>query len=162
MKILEIKVLKGPNYWSVRRIKLIQMKLDLEEMEQRPTNAVPGFRQRLEKMFPTMIEHRCSVGTRGGFFERVEEYHNGLQRTDGRNILSSALYGRADHGLPSWGTFSICVSFHKPVATRSVRIAVVPALEKTGRERNSRLIFLADICSASNSVACCCVDSRRQ
>ena len=73
MKIVEIKVLKGPNYWSVRRPKLIQMKLDLEDMEERPTNAIDGFSQRLEKMFPSMIEHRCSVGTRGGFFQRVEE-----------------------------------------------------------------------------------------
>ncbi len=73
MKIVEIKILRGPNYWSVRRTKLIQMKLDLEEMEQRPTNSIKGFRQRLEEMFPTMIEHRCSVGTPGGFFERVEE-----------------------------------------------------------------------------------------
>jgi len=73
MKITEIKVLKGPNYWSVRRLKLIQMKLDLEEMEQRPTNSIPGFRERLEKLFPTMIEHRCSVGTKGGFFQRIEE-----------------------------------------------------------------------------------------
>jgi cyanophycin synthetase len=73
MKIAEIKVLKGPNYWSVRRSKLIQMKLDLEEMEQKPSNEIPGFRERLEKMFPSMIEHRCSVGERGGFFQRVEE-----------------------------------------------------------------------------------------
>jgi cyanophycin synthetase len=73
MKILEIKVLKGPNYWSIRRAKLIQMKLDLEDMEQRPTNTIPGFRERLEKLFPTMFEHRCSVGTPGGFFQRVEE-----------------------------------------------------------------------------------------
>ena len=73
MKILEIKVLKGPNYWSVRRTKLIQMKLDLEELEQRPTNTIPGFRERLEKMFPTMIEHRCSEAVRGGFFKRVDE-----------------------------------------------------------------------------------------
>lgn len=73
MKILEIKVLKGPNYWSVRRPKLIQMKLDLEEMEQRPSNTIEGFRQRLEAVFPSMIEHRCSVGVRGGFFQRVEE-----------------------------------------------------------------------------------------
>ncbi len=73
MKIVEIKVLRGPNYWSVRRSKLIQMKLDLEEMEQRPTNLIPGFRQRLEKMFPTMYEHRCSEAVAGGFFSRVEE-----------------------------------------------------------------------------------------
>ncbi|MBI1782031.1 MAG: cyanophycin synthetase [Sphingobacteriales bacterium] len=73
MKILEIKVLKGPNYWSVRRNKLIQMKLDLEELEQSPTNKIPGFRERLEKLFPTMIEHRCSEAMRGGFFKRVDE-----------------------------------------------------------------------------------------
>ncbi len=73
MKILEIKVLKGPNYWSVRRNKLIQMKLDLEEMEQKPTNVIAGFKDRLEKMFPSMFSHRCSVGEPGGFFQRVEE-----------------------------------------------------------------------------------------
>ncbi len=73
MKILEIKVLRGPNYWSVNRSKLIQMKLDLEEKEQMPTNMIPGFRQRLESLMPTLIEHRCSVGTPGGFFERVDE-----------------------------------------------------------------------------------------
>ncbi len=73
MKIVEIKVLRGPNYWSVRRTKLIQMKLDLEEKEKMPTNLIPGFRQRLENMIPSLIEHRCSVGARGGFFERVDE-----------------------------------------------------------------------------------------
>jgi cyanophycin synthetase len=73
MKILEIKILRGPNFWSVRRTKLIQMKLDLEDLEQRPTNVIPGFRQRLEKLFPTMIEHRCSEAMRGGFFKRVDE-----------------------------------------------------------------------------------------
>lgn len=73
MKIIEIKILRGPNYWSVRRTKLIQMKLDLEEMEQYPTHTIPGFRERLEKMFPSLYNHRCSIGTPGGFFKRVEE-----------------------------------------------------------------------------------------
>jgi len=73
MIIEEIKVLRGPNYWSVRRPKLIQMKLQLEDMEQRPTNSIPGFRERLEKMFPSMYEHRCSEGVPGGFFHRVDE-----------------------------------------------------------------------------------------
>jgi cyanophycin synthetase len=73
MKIVEIKVLRGPNYWSVRRPHLIQMRLDLEEMEARPTNEIPGFRERLEKLFPSMYGHRCSVGEPGGFFQRVDE-----------------------------------------------------------------------------------------
>ncbi len=73
MRILEIKVLRGPNYWSVRRTKLIQMKLDLEEKENMPTNKIPGFRERLEKLLPSLYEHRCSVGKPGGFFQRVDE-----------------------------------------------------------------------------------------
>jgi len=73
MQILELKVLRGPNYWSVRRPKLIQMKLDLEELEEKPTNKIDGFRQRLENLFPTMIEHRCSELVRAGFFMRVDE-----------------------------------------------------------------------------------------
>ena len=73
MKIEDIKILKGPNYWSVRRLKLIQMRLNLEEMEQRPTNKIEGFRERLEKLFPSMYEHRCSEGVPGGFFMRVDE-----------------------------------------------------------------------------------------
>ncbi|CAN5617744.1 cyanophycin synthetase [soil metagenome] len=73
MKIEDIKVLKGPNYWSVRRLKLIQMRLNLEELEQSPTNKIDGFLERLEIMFPTMYEHRCSEGVPGGFFKRVKE-----------------------------------------------------------------------------------------
>ena len=73
MKIVEIKALRGPNYWSVRRGKLIQMKLDLEEMEQRPTNKIKGFRQRLQSLLPSMYSHRCSEGKPGGFFARVDE-----------------------------------------------------------------------------------------
>ena len=72
MKIDKIQALRGPNIWSVQRKKLIQMRLDLEEMEERPTNKIEGFRERIEAMFPTMIEHRCSEGCRGGFFSRVE------------------------------------------------------------------------------------------
>jgi cyanophycin synthetase len=72
MKIDKIQALRGPNIWSVQRKKLIQMRLDLEELEERPTNKIEGFRERIEAMFPTMIEHRCSEGCRGGFFSRVE------------------------------------------------------------------------------------------
>ena len=65
--------MRGPNYWSVRRPKLIQMKIDLEELEQRPTNKIEGFKERLDALLPTMIAHRCSEGVRGGFYMRLEE-----------------------------------------------------------------------------------------
>jgi cyanophycin synthetase len=73
MKILKIQALRGPNIWSVRRKKLIQMRLDLEELEQLPTNKIPGFSERIEAMFPSMYEHRCSEGVPGGFFSRVKD-----------------------------------------------------------------------------------------
>ena len=73
MKIVDIKTMKGPNYWSVRRHNLTVMVLDLEEMEQFPTNKIDGFGERLEAMFPSMYSHRCSVGCEGGFFQRVTE-----------------------------------------------------------------------------------------
>ncbi|MGZ5303355.1 MAG: cyanophycin synthetase family protein, partial [Bacteroidia bacterium] len=73
MKILEIRALNGPNYWSVWRHKLIVMKLDLQEMEEKPSNKIPGFVDRLEKLLPSMYDHRCSEGYRGGFFDRVEK-----------------------------------------------------------------------------------------
>lgn len=73
MKIRSINAMRGPNYWSIRRHKLIVMVLDLEEMEEKPSDKVPGFAERLEKMFPGMYEHRCSVGTAGGFFKRVHD-----------------------------------------------------------------------------------------
>lgn len=73
MRIVEIKTMRGPNYWSIRRNKLIQMKLDLEEHEEMPTNKIEGFRQRLEELIPTLYDHRCSEGVPGGFFHRVDE-----------------------------------------------------------------------------------------
>jgi len=49
------------------------MTLDLEDYEQKPTNKIDGFYERLKEMFPSMYEHRCSEGCAGGFFMRVVE-----------------------------------------------------------------------------------------
>ena len=73
MKIIDIRVLRGPNYWSNFRKKLVVMKLDIEDLENFPTDKIKGFPERLEKMFPTMVKHRCSRNKEGGFFERVAE-----------------------------------------------------------------------------------------
>jgi len=73
MRIREINAMRGPNYWSIRRHKLIVMVLDLEEMEELPSNKIEGFSDRLKMMFPSMYSHRCSVGEPGGFFQRVED-----------------------------------------------------------------------------------------
>jgi cyanophycin synthetase len=73
MKILKIQALRGPNIWSINRKKLIQMRLDLEELEHLPTNKIDGFRERIASLMPSLIEHRCSEGTIGGFFHRIDK-----------------------------------------------------------------------------------------
>jgi cyanophycin synthetase len=73
MKILDLKVLKGPNYWSNYRRKLIVMKLDIGIYESLPTIAIPGFTERLTELIPSLYSHRCSVGAAGGFIKRMQE-----------------------------------------------------------------------------------------
>lgn len=64
--------MRGPNYWSVSRHRLIVMRLDIEELEERPTDRIPGFADRLKALLPSLYTHRCSEDHEGGFFERVD------------------------------------------------------------------------------------------
>src|SRR5215212_1855276 len=73
MEIKEIKVLRGPNFWSIKKHKLIQMLLDLEEMEDLPTNKIPGFHERIQQLLPSLHDHQCSENKPGGFFIRVKD-----------------------------------------------------------------------------------------
>ncbi|MBD2306655.1 cyanophycin synthetase [Chroococcidiopsis sp. FACHB-1243] len=73
MRILKIQTLRGPNYWSIRRHKLILMRFDLEELAEQPTNQIPGFYEGLVETLPSLESHFCSPGCRGGFLMRVRE-----------------------------------------------------------------------------------------
>ena len=73
MRILKIQTLRGPNYWSIRRHKLIVMRLDLENLAETPSNEIPGFYEGLVEALPTLEGHYCSPGCRGGFLMRVRE-----------------------------------------------------------------------------------------
>lgn len=71
IRILETLVLKGPNYWSYRPC--VWMRIDLGDFQEKPTNTLPRFRERLVELLPTLHEHHCSEGHAGGFLERVQE-----------------------------------------------------------------------------------------
>jgi cyanophycin synthetase len=73
MRILDIKALRGPNYWSGYRKRLIVMRLDLEDFEQKPTDKIENFTARLEEVMPSLVKHGCSYQERGGFLRRVKE-----------------------------------------------------------------------------------------
>ena len=59
MRILELKAMRGPNYWSVNRHNLIVMRLDIEDLEQKPTDKIPGSTS-ASRPAATMFSHRCS------------------------------------------------------------------------------------------------------
>jgi cyanophycin synthetase len=73
MKILEIRTLRGANYWSGYWKRLINMRLDLEEYEEKPTDKIKGFHERMRELMPSLYSHGCSYQEDGGFLRRVEE-----------------------------------------------------------------------------------------
>jgi cyanophycin synthetase len=73
MEILEIRTLRGPNYWSGYWKKLIIMRLDIGEYEERPTDKMAGFYGRMTEVMPSLGTHGCSYQEPGGFLRRVEE-----------------------------------------------------------------------------------------
>lgn len=73
MEILEIRTLRGPNYWSGYWKKLIIMRLDIGEYENKPTDKIKGFYDRMNEIMPSLVTHGCSYGEDGGFLRRVAE-----------------------------------------------------------------------------------------
>ena len=69
LDIQRIYTLRGPNVWS--RSPVLEAWVDLGELKDSPSDSIPGFNDRLMAWLPSMIEHRCSIGERGGFFERL-------------------------------------------------------------------------------------------
>lgn len=71
LKILESQIYRGPNVWA--RVPVIRLKVDLGEIEERPSNTVDGFYDQLVEHIPSLYDHYCSLGRPGGFLERVQE-----------------------------------------------------------------------------------------
>ena len=71
MRILETRVYRGPNPYGYRP--LIRLILDLEDLEEYPTDKMPGFTDGLLALMPSLEEHGCSYGRPGGFIQRMRE-----------------------------------------------------------------------------------------
>lgn len=65
----KVLALRGPNIWA--NFPVLEAWVDLAELRDTSSEMIDGFNERLKGWLPSMIEHRCSVGTRGGFFERL-------------------------------------------------------------------------------------------
>jgi len=71
IEILDVIPLRGPNIWTYRPV--LEAWIDIGELEDSPSNTLPGFYERLTAWLPSLVEHRCSYGERGGFLQRVRE-----------------------------------------------------------------------------------------
>jgi cyanophycin synthetase len=71
MQIRKILSLVGPNVWA--NYPVLEAWVDLGPLDTQPSNTLPGFVDRLIAWLPSMIEHRCSEGARGGFFLRLRD-----------------------------------------------------------------------------------------
>lgn len=71
IEFIRIMTLRGPNMWTYRPV--LEAWVDIGALEDSPSNTIPGFYERLSSWLPSLIEHRCSIGERGGFLQRVRE-----------------------------------------------------------------------------------------
>jgi len=52
---------------------MVRLLVDLGPLEEFPSNAIPGFVEALERLMPSLDDHACSLGRRGGFLARLRE-----------------------------------------------------------------------------------------
>lgn len=65
LNVIETRIYRGPNLYGYEP--MVHVKLDLGELEQHPSNTLPGFTEQLVKLLPSLHEHGCSYGEPGGF-----------------------------------------------------------------------------------------------
>src|SRR5215211_7534410 len=71
IEIRKTTTYRGPNVWA--RMPVILLVADIGELEERPTNKIPGFYEHLTELIPSLYDHGCSVGRPGGFLQRMRE-----------------------------------------------------------------------------------------
>ena len=71
IQFLRVTHLRGPNIWTYRPV--IEAWIDIGDLEEFPSNKIDGLYERLTALLPTLVEHRCGVGGRGGFLSRLQE-----------------------------------------------------------------------------------------
>lgn len=70
IQLVQLRFLPGANFWSRRPIARVDVRVGT--YEDISSADVPGFAESLLAVLPGLIEHRCSIGKRGGFVERLQ------------------------------------------------------------------------------------------
>ncbi|WP_354579226.1 cyanophycin synthetase [Hymenobacter sp. UYP22] len=56
MKILDLRTMRGPSYWSVKHYKLIVMKVDMQDLADVWSNNMPALAENLPSLLPELLE----------------------------------------------------------------------------------------------------------
>lgn len=71
IELLRVTYLRGPNVWTYRPV--IEAWVDIGDLEDFPSNLIPGFPERLAAWLPGLAAHRCGIGEPGGFLLRLRD-----------------------------------------------------------------------------------------
>ncbi|HEY5800753.1 MAG TPA: Mur ligase family protein [Burkholderiaceae bacterium] len=71
MQLIEQRFLRGPNL-SARKPCMLAI-VDLQDLHDVSSRAIPRFTDRLVALLPSLHKHRCSVGVEGGFLQRLRD-----------------------------------------------------------------------------------------
>lgn len=155
IQFLRMTYLRGPNIWTYRSV--IEALIDIGELEDFPSNLLPGFNDRLKAWLPQMIEHYCTPGVRGGFFQRLDTgtwaghilEHVSLELQSRAGMAMS--FGKAREAGPR-GVYKVVVrTDHETVGRSSLEMArelILAAIHDTPYDVPGAIAKLTDMVDA--------------
>lgn len=116
LRILETRVLRGPNYWS--RQPVVKMLVDLGVLEDFPSTKIPGFNDALLAWMPSLDDHACSLNRRGGFVTRLRDgtwmghvaEHIALEL---QNLAGTLVHHGKTRGAGTHGQYNVVFEFRE-------------------------------------------------
>jgi len=153
MVIQSIVYLRGPNIWTY--YSAIEAVIDIGDLEDCPSDVVPGLYERLVDWLPSLIEHRCSPGVRGGFLQRLRTGTWPCHILEHVTLALQDLAGVPGHGFgraretEKRGVYKVVVSGWQEDVTRAALYAgrdlVMAAIEDRPYDLEAALEHLRDL-----------------
>ena len=153
MVILSTVYLRGPNIWTY--YSALEAVVDIGDLEDCPSDVVPGLYERLVDWLPSLIEHRCSPGVRGGFLQRLRTGTWPCHILEHVTLALQDLAGVPGHGFgraretETRGVYKVVVSGWQEEVTRAALYAgrdlVMAAIEDKPYDLEAALDHLKDL-----------------
>jgi len=125
---LALHSLRGANYWS--RGPVTRLDLVVGAYDEISSAEVPGVPEALERALPGLVEHRCSIGERGGFLLRLRRGTYAPHITEHVALELQGMigddvgYGRARGGDRPGEYTVVFEHLHEGVGRRSATLAL--------------------------------------